>query len=93
MKRSSGRLNQIRRLPCIRCGSPAPSQACHANWSEYGKSLSKKASDEYTIPLCAICHKNLDEYKLGNREETKRLFERWLEQTNRLLSVDDDEVF
>ena len=93
MKRSSGRLNQIRQLPCIRCGSPAPSEACHANWAEFGKSMGKKALDEYTIALCRVCHAKLDQYKLGNREESKRLFERWLEQTNRLLSADDDEVF
>ena len=93
MERSSVRLNQVRQLPCIRCGSPAPSQACHANWSEYGKSLSKKASDEYTIPLCAICHAKLDQYKLGNREQSRVMFEKWLEKTERMLNLKDQDVF
>lgn len=93
MERSSVRLNKVRQLPCIRCGAPAPSQACHSNWQEHGKGKGIKASDQFSIPMCAICHAKLDQYKLGNREESKRLFEQWLEQTNRLLSVDDDEVF
>lgn len=94
--RSQKRLNEIRKLPCIRCGKPPPSEACHANWSEYGKSLGKKASDEFTISLCRTCHYSLDTYKDLSREEAKALFGKLLDKTNRMLNVkndDQDEVF
>ena len=91
--RDHKRLAAIRKLPCVRCGKPAPSEACHANWSEYGKSMGRKADDEYTVSLCRNCHYLLDTYQLGNREETKKLFEQWLVKTERMLNLNDDEVF
>ncbi len=87
--RSTKRLNEIRKLPCVRCGKPPPSEACHANWSEYGKSLSKKASDEFTISLCRDCHHSLDTYKNLSREEAKTLFKELLKKTNLMLEIND----
>ena len=88
MKRNHKRLAAIRKLPCIRCGNPN-SEACHANWSEYGKSLSKKASDEYTIPMCRACHRRMDGYENLTREEAKFEFEKYLKKTNLLLNFKD----
>lgn len=87
--RSKKRLNEIRALPCVRCGKPPPSEACHANWSEYGKSLSKKASDEFTISLCRGCHYSLDTYENLSREDAKLLFEKLLKKTNLMLEMND----
>lgn len=91
--RDHKRLAAIRKLPCVKCGKPPPSEACHANWSEYGKSLGKKASDEFTISLCRNCHSNFDQYKTMGREQSKDWFAKMLEKTERMLNLSDDEVF
>ena len=91
--RSPKRLAEIRKLPCVRCGSPAPSEACHANWAEFGKSMGRKADDEYTVSLCRSCHYLLDTYQLGSREETKNLFEQWLVKTELMMNQADKEIF
>ena len=91
--RSPKRLAEIRKLPCVRCGNPPPSEACHANWAEFGKSMGRKASDEYTVALCRVCHYLLDTYQLGSREETKKLFEQWLVKTELMMNQTDKEVF
>ena len=51
----------IRRLPCLSCGLPGPSEAAHLSASapaigkrERGKS--EKADDKWTLPLCRVCH-------------------------------------
>ena len=90
--RSNKRLETVRKLPCVRCGN-SPSQAAHSNSSKHGKGRGIKASDEFTVPLCAICHSQFDQFKLGARQESEALFEKWLDQTNRMLNLEDDEVF
>ena len=87
--RDRKRLAAIRKLPCVKCGKPAPSEACHANWAEFGKSMGKKASDEFTISLCRDCHYSLDTYKNLSREEAKLLFEKLLKKTNLMLEIND----
>ena len=91
--RDRKRLAAIRKLPCVKCGNPPPSEACHANWSEYGKSMGKKASDEFTISLCRDCHSWLDGYFRLTREESKEWFNKMLEKTERMLCLKDAEVF
>ncbi|EHU1615981.1 DUF968 domain-containing protein [Acinetobacter baumannii] len=90
--RSTKRLNEIRALPCVRCGQ-SPSQAAHSNSSKHGKGRGIKASDEFTVPLCAICHGLFDQFNLGTRQESEAMFERWLEKTERMLNLKDDKVF
>lgn len=90
--RDAKRLSEIRKLPCVRCGS-GPSQAAHSNSSKHGKGRGIKASDAFTVPLCAICHAAFDQFKLGTRAESEAMFEQWLEKTERMLNIKDDEVF
>ncbi|AKJ45960.1 MULTISPECIES: DUF968 domain-containing protein [Acinetobacter calcoaceticus/baumannii complex] len=85
--RSKKRLSEIRALPCVRCGQ-SPSQAAHSNSSKHGKGRGIKASDEFTVPLCAICHGLFDQFNLGTRQESEAMFERWLEKTERMLNID-----
>ncbi|NLN58742.1 MAG: hypothetical protein GX151_12660 [Gammaproteobacteria bacterium] len=87
--RSPKRLAEIRKLPCVRCGNP-DSQAAHSNSAKHGKGRSIKASDEFTIPLCAICHAAFDQYKLGNRAESEAMFERWLVKTELMMRRNED---
>ena len=86
------RLAAIRKLPCVRCGNPN-SQAAHSNSSRDGKGRGIKASDAFVIPLCAICHAAFDQYKLGNREQSEAMFEKWLVRVNRMLNQTNKEVF
>lgn len=90
--RDAKRLAAIRKLPCVRCGYPH-SQAAHSNSGKHGKGKGIKASDEFTVPLCAICHGLFDQFNLGTRQESEAMFERWLEKTERMLNLKDDEVF
>lgn len=89
--RSTKRLNEIRALPCVRCGYPH-SQAAHSNSAKHGKGRGVKASDEFTIPLCATCHAAFDRFELGNRAESEAMFEKWLVKTE-LMMRKGGEVF
>lgn len=90
--RDNKRLATIRKFPCVRCGG-RPSQAAHSNSSKHGKGRGIKACDSKTVSLCASCHEAFDQFKLGNREESEALFDGWLEKTERMLNLKDDEVF
>lgn len=90
--RSQKRLNEIRKLPCIKCGS-IPSQAAHSNFGEHGKGKGIKAYDKYTIPLCQSCHQWFDQYRGMGLVESKEWFAKMLEKTERMLNLKDEEVF
>ncbi|QQN40533.1 DUF968 domain-containing protein [Acinetobacter sp. CS-2] len=90
--RDSKRLAEIRKLPCVRCGNPN-SQAAHSNSAKHGKGRGIKADDSFTVPLCHVCHSDFDQYKLGNRAESEAMFERWLVRVDRMLVMEDKEVF
>ncbi|MFX2256800.1 hypothetical protein V6380_08255 [Acinetobacter variabilis] len=90
--RDAKRLAAIRKLPCIRCGNPN-SQAAHSNSAKHGKGRSIKASDEFTVPLCHSCHHRFDTFQLGNRAESEAMFDHWLVRVNRMLMMEDKEVF
>lgn len=90
--RSPKRLAEIRKLPCVRCGNPN-SQAAHSNSAKHGKGRSIKASDQFTIPLCAICHAAFDRFELGNRAESEAMFEKWLVKTELMMGKHDEECF
>ncbi len=79
------RLQRIREFPCCQCHASPPSQAAHANWSEFGKGMGKKADDAYTIPLCHICHKKFDTYQGQDRQKAKAWFLRKLALVNQWL--------
>ena len=90
--RDAKRLAAVRKLPCVRCGNPN-SQAAHSNSAKHGKGRSIKSSDQYTIPLCFSCHHKFDTFQLGNRVDSEAMFDQWLIKTNRMLSMEDKEVF
>ena len=90
--RDSKRLAEIRKLPCVRCGNPN-SQAAHSNSAKHGKGRGIKASDAFVIPLCFKCHAAFDRFELGNRAESEAMFEKWLVKTNRMMQMEDKEVF
>ena len=87
--RSPKRLAEIRKLPCVRCGNPN-SQAAHSNSAKHGKGRGIKSSDQFTIPLCAICHAAFDRFELGNRAESEAMFEKWLVKTELMMRKNED---
>ncbi len=91
-KRSSKRLDAVRKLPCVTCGKPN-SQAAHSNSAKHSKGMGTKASDEFTIPLCHNHHVEFDQFQKMNRSQSEEWFDRMLEKTNRMLSIQDSEVF
>ena len=90
--RSPKRLAEIRKLPCVRCGNPN-SQAAHSNSAKHGKGRSIKSSDLFVIPLCFKCHAAFDRFELGNRAESEAMFEKWLVKVERMMVMEDREVF
>ena len=90
--RSPKRLAAVRLLPCVRCGNP-DSQAAHSNSAKHGKGRGIKADDQFTVPLCHACHSQFDQFKVGNREESERMFEAWLTKTELMLGKKDNEIF
>ena len=90
--RSPKRLAEIRKLPCVRCGNPN-TPAAHSNSAKHGKGRGIKASDAFVIPLCFKCHAAFDRFELSNREQSEAMFEKWLVRVNRMLVMEDREVF
>ena len=90
--RDAKRLAAVRSLPCVKCGQ-SPSQAAHSNSAKHGKGRSIKSSDQFAIPLCHSCHFQFDTFQLGNRAESEAMFEKWLVRVNRMLVMEDKEVF
>ena len=90
--RDAKRLAAVRLLPCVKCVQ-SPSQAAHSNSAKHGKGRSIKSSDQYTIPLCFSCHHKFDTFQLGSRAESEVMFDQWLVRVNRMLVMEDKEVF
>ena len=66
--RSSVHLGRVRQLPCLVCGSPGPNHAHHIQFAEH-RGLSQKVGDQWTVPLCGMCH-----HELHNTGEGEKLF-------------------
>ena len=90
--RDAKRLAAVRLLPCVKCGNP-DSQAAHSNSSRDGKGRGIKADDSKTVSLCHSCHFQFDTFQLGNRAESEAMFDQWLIKTNRIMQMEDKEVF
>ena len=71
--RSVKHLKNVANLPCQLCGSQHIVQAAHSNWAQWGgKCKAKKASDEYTAALCAVCHHEIDQGSKWSKEERQK---------------------
>ena len=90
--RDRKRLAAIRKLPCVVCGR-SPVDAAHSNQSAHNKGLGIKASDEFTIPLCRQHHIEYDQFQKMNRSESVEWFAKMLEKTERMLNLDNNEIF
>jgi hypothetical protein len=88
--RSPSYLKTVRGKPCLKCGKPEGS-AHHLNGAqERGWNL--KVGDQYTAPLCHVCHMSL--HRFGDEQSwwdihgidpiawAKKNYELWKEQGN-----------
>jgi len=72
------KLLDVRDYPCQRCGAKdgtvvaAHYQGIGAHL--LGKGRGQKVADYATVPLCATCHKQFDEYEDGNKAEVSLMF-------------------
>lgn len=77
------------RLPGLFCSSDATVVPCHSNSSQHGKGMGIKAHDEYTVPGCSECHRELDQGKRFTREEKfefwRLAYERWKPKRQQLM--------
>ena len=90
--RDRKRLAAIRKLPCVVCGRSLV-DAAHSNQSAHNKGLGIKASDEFTIPLCRQHHIEYDQFQKMNRSQSVEWFAKMLEKTERMLNLDNNEIF
>ena len=86
------RLAAIRKLPCVVCGR-SPVDAAHSNQGAHNKGLGIKASDEFTIPLCRQHHIEYDQFQKMNRSQSVEWFDKMLEKTERMLNLDNNDIF
>lgn len=53
--RDRGHLENIRKCPCIKCGTMDRIQAAHIRFNSDG-GIAQKPSDDRVLPLCYDCH-------------------------------------
>jgi uncharacterized CHY-type Zn-finger protein len=58
--RNKRHLMNVSQLACQHCGADNGCQAAHSNFSKHGKSMARKADDNYVAALCLKCHHDLD---------------------------------
>lgn len=63
--------------PCMSCGAnDGTIVAAHANWSDFGKGMSHKASDAAIAFMCYRCHSEIDQ---GSRLSKVERRVKWIE--------------
>lgn len=63
--------------PCMSCGAQDGTVvAAHANWSDFGKGMSHKASDAAVAFMCHACHAEIDQ---GSRLTKAERRQKWVE--------------
>lgn len=64
--RSAAFLGFVRRLNCLVCQTPPPCHAHHITYAE-PSGMGRKVGDNWTVPLCGICHDRLHNDPLGEK--------------------------
>lgn len=85
--RSRKLLDLCRGQPCalilhgICTGGGEDTVAAHSNLGRHGKGMAEKASDVFTFPACAACHRELDQgYSMSRAQKedaTLLALDRW----------------
>ena len=64
MLKDNKHLKKIRGLSCSICNSPPQSDPHHVTYAEK-RGFGQKVGDNYTVPLCRLCHTELHNFKYG----------------------------
>jgi hypothetical protein len=64
MLKSEKHLKKIRELSCCICNLPPRSDPHHITYAEK-RGFGQKVGDNFTVPLCRICHTELHNYQHG----------------------------
>ena len=91
--RNKALLEAVRECPCQHCGAQDGTVvAAHSNQLKDGKGKGIKASDAAIAALCYICHHQIDQGFLLNKEERRQIWGeahrktmRWLIENERLI--------
>lgn len=88
--RSRKLLDSCEHLPCIRCGRPGETRACHYNGDrqhQYGKGRGHKCADNMTSDFCHACDDLFSEHNYkawpgGSKDiERSEEFLHWISMT------------
>lgn len=70
--KDNARLQKIRELSCVVCGTTSTIEAAHVSYAEplagkRGRGLGEKTDDQFTVPLCRYCH--IQSHEWGNERQ------------------------
>jgi hypothetical protein len=86
MYRNKALLEAVRDCPCQSCGAQDGTVvAAHSNQLRDGKGKGIKASDAAIAALCYICHHQIDQGFLLNKEERRQIWDEAHRKTMRWL--------
>ena len=88
--RNKKHLINVALLDCQVCGAPGPVQASHSNWSHHGKSMARKADDQFTAAICQPCHAEIDQGSHMTKAERQEVWTNaWIKTVRSLVKSGD----
>lgn len=84
--RNRKHLINVAMLDCQVCGASTGCDAAHSNWAHHGKSMSRKADDQYTAAMCRSCHAELDQGAHLTKAERQNMWTTaWIKTVRKLI--------
>ena len=88
--RNKKHLINVAMMDCQVCGASGPVQASHSNWSHHGKSMARKADDQYTAAICQSCHYEIDQGSHLTKEQRQEMWTNaWISTVRKLVKSGD----
>ena len=66
MIKDNEHLEKVREMDCCICECPPRCDSHHITYAEK-RGFGQKVGDNFTVPLCRMCHTNLHNYKYGEK--------------------------
>ena len=66
MLKNNKHLETSRGMPCTLCNAPPRSDPHHITYAEK-RGVGQKVGDNFTVPLCRMCHTKLHNFKFGEK--------------------------
>ena len=85
--RSKRHLMNVAALDCQHCGMAGHTQAAHSNQGIHGKSMARKADDQYTAALCQYCHAEIDQGAHLSKQQRQQMWtDAWISTAKELIN-------